>query len=360
VLAGVISDARAGSPDTYLTAVDGTADFVSLDCYTSTYGVVLGTLGYDPRVLGDEWGYQYAASTDRRPDTLPFPLPRLYREKFHDRLAAWFGISERRTAHRHPDGALASALSALRHGVPVIVETDTFHLRHTGFVGRLHYPHRIVLAGCAADRVYFVDAYRGSSHRGWLPIPELLAAMSRDHLPADALEHPQITTFELVTPAGGPRPPDGGRILDVLRDNVTRYLSGSAEAPQLGGRQALDAYLDDLCAAQRSTRDLGGEHFVDYLAFFGEVASQRQLNSAFLELAASSLAVPALTDLAVGFAALSAEWLKMRSVYFAGSTGRRPVTDVVARLIARMARAVERETALVQDLDRALTAGSAG
>lgn len=327
-------------------------DFVSFDCFSSTYGVMLGALGLDPAVLGDEWGYRYESPVSRR-DGLPFPLPRLYRVPMRDKIAAWYGLQEIRTPHATAADALAHTLAAVRDGRWVIVEADTYYLRHTGFSRRLHYPHRVVVARADRDRAFLIDAYRGSTFRGWVPTGELLAALSRADLPPDAMEYPVITTTEVVVPHE-PRPADGERVLAAIHDSVGHYFAASGPGADRSGREAIEDFREDLLAARDSAADLNGDLVMDYLAFFGEVASQRLLNARFVAMAAALCPADGLAEAVDGFAVLAEQWLKLRTVYFVGTTGRRPAADVVRKIATRLASLLAQEREAVQTLARTL------
>jgi hypothetical protein len=344
----------AGTYKGFPDVVDAPADFVSFDCFSSTYGVILGALGCNPGILGDEWGYRYDTWASRR-SGLPFPLPRLYRVPMRDKMLSWYGIDEVRIAHETPEDALDYTLAAVRSGSWVIVQADTFHLRHTGFSGRLHYPHRLVVGRADSDRAYIVDAYRGSEFRGWVPTTQLLAALSRQDVPADAMEHSAITTMEVSVPTQR-RPLRGERMLTALHDSVGHYLASAGQGPERSGFLAVEDYRRDLFAVRDFALDLNGGLAMDYLAFFGEVASQRRLNARFLAALDSLLPAEALARAVEAFAALADEWLKLRTLYFVGTTGRRPAGDVVTKVATRLTAVLAREREAVEELTRALPA----
>jgi hypothetical protein len=186
--------------------------------------------------------------------------------------------------------------------------------------------------------------------------------MSRADLAPGFLETERTTTVELLPPAAPPRLPEGNQLLAALRATAERYVSADpGQAGALAGRRAMEAYIADLRGVAHSADEQDGERTIDYLAFFGEVASQRRLNAAFLRLAARQTGRASCDQGADAFEELSSQWLRMRALFFAGGTRKRPAHQVAQRISTRLEAAVRQESSAVQQLLAGLpaTEGSA-
>jgi len=318
--------------------------FESSDCITSTYGTLVLHLGGQPAIFGSQWGYRSGTNKD-----VDWPFERLNasRRTPCELMSDWHGLEVVWTRNPDWESAWQQIRSTLDTGQPVIVVADAFHLAYCWQYQKQHSPHRIVLYGYADDAVEISDGYRGSLHRGLLPLTMLQSAVTSDGLLYPRRMYTDGRNTVITVPR--PRTP-----LDAITDehtresivqNVLSYVPGGVADADSGHdllmRCAAEIRDDAAGLAARTTADVS-----EVSAWFGGMASQRSLNSAFLHWAAETLATPALHHHADEAAALSRRWEKLRNYLYIRLSGqRRPRSSVDGRsAVERVAEIVE-ETA---------------
>lgn len=314
--------------------------FVSADCVTSTYGTAIQHLGGQPAVLGAHWGY-------RRRDTVDFrwPFERLHGGRMTpcDLMSFWYGLEVTWTHHPDWESAWRQVRETLDLQQPAIVVADAYHLPYCWQYGKQHSPHRVVLTGYTADSVEISDGYRGSLHRGFLPL-----AAVRDAVTSSGLVFPRrlyIDGRNTVIAVAAPGTPLGGQdaahIREILAENVGRYVPSAVP----DGKSGYELLLRCAAELRAEAVDLAGRttDVAEVSAWLGGVSGQRVVNSVFLRWAAETLSVAAFDEHAEAALALSRHWEKIRNYFYLRLSAQgRPIATVAGRAaIERVADLIE-------------------
>ncbi|MGA4850942.1 BtrH N-terminal domain-containing protein [Streptomyces sp. G5(2025)] len=282
-------------------------EFTSLDCITATYGHVLVTLGYDPSVLGADWGYH--------PVELPeseWPVERFafHRRSFEKTLLDWYGINSELIQHQDTNAVEKYLRERLGRNEPVIVLVDAFHLPHSSNYHLQHHAHRIVVHSDEGPEFAIIDRYRGSLFEGVIGAPELLSAMSSEALAEGRRGDPDWRNRTICVSSGSP-----GDRPSYATSAHAAIVQNTEPAATLSGTTALRTCAGQLRAAPEAYATLSPAGMIEVSAWFGELASQRALNARFLR-AAVAAGVPGLTEGADAADDLSRHWERTRNYFF--------------------------------------------
>jgi hypothetical protein len=322
------------------------------DCYSASYANAMASLGLDWVILGDRWGYTW------RPDpNAPLGDIRITPLDFGSTLVDWFSLEIREL--RFADAAACMAWLAASPGRMAIVGVDSFWLPHSANHQVSHFPHAVAVNASGTGHVWMADGYRGASFAGSVGMAELVPALTgmrqfthrhrtlqRERVQLDA---PGLLALEIVVPGTGAA---GTRLtatamLDRLRRSCRAHLQPAVT--QLGeeyanGRAAMYAAADALEAMAQA--DLRDDQIRYVMSCFASIASQRALNAAYVQQAASRAGRPSVAAYADQLRQAGRQWITLRNtVYLRMSKGE----DVRGRSAARM-----RELAAA---DHELTAG---
>ena len=284
------------------------ATFPSFDCFTATYGTALVRAGWDPVVLGDQWGYGWDGGP---PDDSAWPLNHLAISHWplEETLRYWYGIDVDVVHHPSSDAAWSYVCVLTDQRRPVVVTADAFHLPYSPHFHKVHLPHRVLVTGRRGDRVSLVDSYRGAQFAGLLPAADVrraMAAIPADHTGRDC-------TSEVMPPQeASPCALHPDAVRDAVRDNALRYLGPG----DLCGEAILRRVISGIRAFARDGGRLREDTFLTGVMYFGELASQRTLNAAFLLRAAAVLRIPSLRRAAELAEDASEGWMTVRNVFF--------------------------------------------
>jgi hypothetical protein len=317
------------------------------ECATGTYGRMLRHLGLEPRVLGDSWGYRY------NPDAGTWPVSglRVYVRGHRETLREWYGVDRCALVHPDPESARRYMCEVVDDGRLVGLTVDLYAWPRSSFHGLHHFPHRILIAGYRDGEAFVVDGQGAGRWSRWVPVDVLYAASGGDALSgAYGGRDGRNSTVDIPRPAGRPEPEDRARYLTVILGNTDRYLRPDAYSPSGGGRHAIRDFCRDLSAFAKGMTDFPPELVVPGVSFLGALATQRQFNALFVELAAERTGAD-LAGSVTALAEVARGWRQLYHMLLYGFHAGRDMAPLFRRLTQRLAELCRQEAATMTLLD---------
>lgn len=331
-----------------------TTSGVYLDCTAGSYVFQLAEHGLDPRVLGDEWWYWYPAAGH---DSAEWPGTSLTvtRRRPGEIVRDWYGIEEREVLHDSTDDLWCHARSVSAQGRSVAVHVDLYHWPPASlFHGRGHGARRVVLSDVGAEGAHVHDGYGEGHFSGWMERSEVLRAVTM-------LEsHPRLTVD--LPPPRVPLDPTDDDLWGALRsgwrlpDESSASPDGSTVGALVGGAAAR-AFAAELRHRAASGRALPLDEGIAWANALGAVASQRQLGTMFLGLAAERLS-GGVRSAADEFVGVARRWFVLYNLFLFGLVMNRPIDALLAGTADRVDAVIGAEESIVSILSDGL--GRAG
>jgi hypothetical protein len=327
------------------------------DCYSASYANAMTGLGLDPVVLGDRWGYSWRPDPDE-----PLGDIRLCPLDFGAVVAEWFPVDIRECIY--PDGRECLDSLVADPTRVAILGVDSYWLAHSSNSQTGHFPHAVAARGTVDGKLAVVDGYRGASFVGPVAVAQLLPAvegmrqfthrhrsLQREHI---ELEPRDVLALELV-PRDVAGPPSAGAVLARLRATAREYATSTVvhlDEKYMNGPAALRAAADAFEHADQTR--LTDEHVRYVLACLASIASQRNLNAAFVGLGGELTGSARLTELAARMQQTGRRWISLRNAMYLRTT-RNPAA--LSRYAARMRELVDEDAAVTADIECAAAAG---
>lgn len=338
-----------------LRAVTGhpgtTTSGIYLDCTASSYLFQLAEHGLDPRILGDEWWYWYPAPGHASAGW-PGTSLTVTRRRPGEIIRDWYGIEEREMLHDSTDDLWCYARSVSTQGRSVAVHVDLYHWPPASlFHGRGHGARRVVLSDIGAEGAQVHDGYGEGRFGGWVERSEVLRAV------ATLESHPRLTVD--LPPPRVPLDPAYDDLWDALRSRwrLPTESTASADAPTSGalvGVAAARAFASEVRHRAASGRALPLDEGIAWANALGAVASQRQLGTMFLGLAAERFS-GRVRSAADEFVGVARRWFVLYNLFLFGLVMNRPIDTLLAGTADRVDAVIGAEERIISALSDALS-----